>query len=721
MGTRGRSRDLPGISTIILLLALLLVLPPAGAAVRFDMFTGYDGVVPQGSWFPVAFEVQNDGPAFTATVEVTPGQYNNSQMRTMVVELPTGTTKRFIIPVATAVNWNPTWNARLLDEKGRTRAEASSQRLRRLNESQVPLAAAMTRAMPPLPELKSRQEDLRPVFGRLQPSVFPDNPIALEGLDSLYLGSEKALDLRVNQVGPLLAWLYGGGHLIVGLEQLNHLTGPGEWLRQLLPCEVTGVTTLAVHSELETWLESRARFNGSEYEFSSATSLPNPGAPSAGVFNPYSRLSRDARFEETPLQIATTKVRDGRALIGSTSSPLAIIAKRGRGQITVLTFAPELEPFRSWQNSPHFWAKMIDFPPALLSTENVNRYPGRPVDGVFGAMIDSKQVRKLPVGWLLLLLVGYLVVIGPLDQYWLKKLNKQMLTWLTFPAYVAFFSLLIYFIGYKLRAGETEWNELHVVDVTPHGETADVRGRTYGSIYSPVNARYIFSSELPFATMRGEFSGNYGNFQESTRAAVEQRPAGFRAVTTVPVWTSQLLVSDWWRQEPVPVDVVVTPTEVKIDNHLDTRLAGARLILNDPVLRDVVLDLGEIGPLEAKTVSRKDARANSLVPFVQSYGGNFQSAVNARQQAFGDNRVGKITDLPNATMAASFITLLNSQNNYENFSPPPGFDLTSLVKRGDAIFLAWVPKYSPTKPLNQFTARRGSKDTLLRVVVEPQR
>jgi hypothetical protein len=40
------------------------------------------------------------------------------------------------------------------------------------------------------------------------------------------------------------------------------------------------------------------------------------------------------------------------------------------------------------------------------------------------------------------------------------------------------------------------------------------------------------------------------------------------------------------------------------------------------------------------------------------------------------------------------------------------------MKRGDAIFLAWVPKYSPTKPLNQFSARRGSKDTLLRVVVD---
>ena len=138
-----------------------------------------------------------------------------------------------------------------------------------------------------------------------------------------------------------------------------------------------------------------------------------------------------------------------------------ITAKRGRGQITVLTFSPEMEPFLTWKDRPYFWSKLVDVPPELFVSEQYNPYGGQSIDGVFGAMIDSKQVRKLPVGWLLLLLVGYLAVIGPLDQYWLKKINRQMLTWLTFPAYVACFSVLIYVIGYKLRAGESEWNELH--------------------------------------------------------------------------------------------------------------------------------------------------------------------------------------------------------------------------------------------------------------------
>ena len=709
--------NLASSSCWLILVFLLAGCAAAGAAARFDVFVGYDGIVPQGGWFPVAFEVENDGPSFLATVELTPGQFNSSPPRTLVVELPTGTTKRFIIPTFTAAtfNPNPTWNARLLDEKGRVRAETSSQRARRLNLPIVPLAAAMTRALPVLPELKSKQEDLRPVFARLQPSLFPDNPITLEGLEAFYLSSERALDLKVDQVRSLLAWLYGGGRLIVGLEQINHLSGSGAWLKQLLPCEVTEMTSLGSHGELQQWLTSKAGVDGTESRNTGRVGLQRTRGAEPGL-DPYANLAPDAKFEQAPLQAVTARLRDGRVLIGPESNPLAILAQRGHGQIIVLTFAPELEPFRTWENSAYFWAKLIDFPAELLTTESVTRFPGRPLDGVFGAMIDSKQIRKLPVGWLLLLLIGYLLVIGPFDQYWLKRLNRQMLTWLTFPAYVAFFSLLIYFIGYKLRAGETEWNELHVVDVIPHGDSADLRGRTYGSIYSPVNARYTFANEQPFATMRGEFAGNYGSGQEAGHPKVEQRQNGFRAVAAVPVWTSQLFVSDWWRQGPLPVNLVVTAQDVTVDNRLDVKLTAASLVLDDQVLQ-----LGEIPARATKTFARSGAPFavpnNALRSLVQSYSGSFQNAVNSRQHAFGDNQHGQIIDLSNAVLAASFVTQMNQRNDYNNFSPPPGFDLSPLVRRGHAVLLAWVPHYSFTQPLNQFPARRGTRDTVLRVAV----
>ena len=694
---------------------------PVQAAIRFDLFIGYDSIVPQGAWFPATFEIFNDGQPFNAKLEISAGQFGQNQTRTMMVELPTGTTKRFIIPIHTSATYRPVWTARLLDEKDRVRAETQSAPVRRLVGSGLPLAAAISRTPPTLPELKNRASDAQPIIARLQPLLVPDNPLVLDGLDTIYLASERVLELKQPQVTALMAWLHGGGHLIVGVEQLNHLTGPGDWLRQLLPMDLTTMKSVASHEALQNWVTGKQRFDGRPYNFSGTVRSGRAVSTSSGK-NPFEKLETDGAFDQAALQVASGTLRDGEVLVGPEDSPLVVTVRRGRGQVTMLTFAPELEPFKTWKNAPYFWAKMTDLPPEILSDANAannffNSYSGRSLDGVFGAMIDSKQVRKLPVGWLLLLLLAYLAVIGPIDQYWLKKINRQMLTWITFPAYVAFFSLLIYFIGYKLRAGESEWNELHVVDVIPiagRADAGDLRGRTFASIYSPVNARYNVSSDQPYATLRGEVMGNAVNAAESSRANVEQNGNSFNGTLTVPVWTSQLFVSDWLRQNPLPIVVSVVSSDlIKVENHLDVPLKSVRLIV-----KDQMLEFGEVPAKGELLFSRKDTHKTELSQFVNQHANNFNYAIESRQRAFGGNERGRIDNIPDAVAASCFISLLNTANNaYNNFATPPGYDLLPLTQRGDAVLLAWAPGYSPIKSMNKFSPRRTQKDTLLRVAV----
>ncbi len=337
---------------------------------------------------------------------------------------------------------------------------------------------------------------------------------------------------------------------------------------------------------------------------------------------------------------------------------LALQAVRGRGQVTVLLFSPELEPFRSWKNRNWFWAKLGEVPLEWLVNANVQNSGSGSLDAVFGAMVDSKQIRKLPVGWLLLLLLAYLIVIGPLDQYWLKKINKQMLTWITFPTYVVLFSLLIYFIGYKLRSGEMEWNELHVVDVTPHGERSDLRGRVYCSAYSPANARYAVVSDAGYSTLRGEV-GQAG--AEASKASVEQRGNGFAAQLTVPVWTSQLFVNDWWKQGVTPLTFTVTERgdwfDVKIENPLGKKIPQARLIIDGRIH-----ELGDITKGKPTgTISRGSGQP--LQNFVQNQVGQFNNAVMQRQQQFGAQHGGHLNDPFGATLGASFLAMASTSTD----------------------------------------------------------
>ena len=690
------------IAACFLWINLVLSLP---AAVRFDVFPGFDGVAPEAGWFPVTFEVANDGPSFTAVVEVSSGAFNQGQERRTVVELPTGTTKRFAIPAFAGSRSSMQWNARLVDESGNVRAEALNLRMRKQNVARVPLVASITRSPPAFPETKSRQQELRPVVARLQPPLFPDNPLALGGLDVLYLGSQRALELKVPQINALLAWLHAGGRLIVGVEQIQHINST-EWLRGILPVEFSGMVSLEKHPEIVSWLTSDQRYDGRQLVLrdSNGRSFTNPY---------YTARESDPKFNAAPLQVATGSLREGRVLIGPETTPLAVAAHRGRGELTVLTFAPELEPFLSWQHRPFFWAKLLDLPPGLLASDQYYySYGGQSSDAIFGAMIDSKQIRKLPVAWLLLLLVGYLAVIGPFDQWWLKKINRQMLTWITFPAYVAFFSLLIYFIGYKLRAGETEYNELQIVDVIPHGDRADLRGRSYGSIYSPANARYPLAGASPFAVFRGEHLGYYG--QDSGRARIEQRNNHYLAEVSVPVWTSQLFVSDWWRQAAAPLEfaIIREPNQwsVQINNSLDTKLTHLRL-----VLRGRVIELGEIGARTTKAFAIQTNGTFALASFFGSQAHLFQQSVAARQRAFGDNQASQITDVPRAAMAMSFISSSNEPQGHNQFTSTADFDLTELTERGHAVLLAWAAGFALEKPMNQFSPRRSQRDTLLRV------
>src|SRR5947209_4900908 len=355
-------------------------LATASAMVRFDVFLGYDGTLPEGSWFPVSFEVQNDGPAFRGVVEISPSQFNQGQTRLTTIELPTGTLKRFLIPVYSSSRYTYNWNARLLDERGKVRAEALNIRVGRQNPWLTPLAGALARTdagLPILPEIKSRPNEPKLEVARLRTAFFPDNPIALEGLDAIYLNSEKALDLKAPQVAALQAWLHGGGHLIVGIEQILHVNG-NPWLRQLLPCELTSMAPVQSHGDIQTWLRSDRRNDGTE------RSYPEIPAPRKGVAapiaangpNPFANLPDDPSFEEQPLEVAVTgPLRDGPGLIASETAPLALTAKRGRGQLTVLLFSTELKPFLSWKNRPQFWAKLIDMPPRLLGGgQNNNSY-----------------------------------------------------------------------------------------------------------------------------------------------------------------------------------------------------------------------------------------------------------------------------------------------------------------------------------------------------------
>ena len=703
------------------------------AELQFDVFLGYDGSVREAAWFPVACEVYNDGPSFNAVFELTSGNIRTEQVRRVAIELPTNTRKRFVIPVFASGGRFYQWEARLLDAQGKLRAEKPG-----LQPRIIPwegfLLGALPRTfagVPVLPNPDPTRPDLKPEVARLQPEQFPDNPIALEGLSALYLNTEKALSLNVNQVAALIAWVFEGGRLVVCVDQLGDVNST-PWLQQLLPMEVTETTNVVVDGALLEWLRQEVERGESSAAATGPFRRPSGRLARQGTLperpaDTSESLPMDAGFLNAEAPAATGAMRDGNVVLAAEGTPLIVEANRGRGKITVLTFNPEREPFRSWKHRELFWAELLDVQPVPVE---YNAYSGTSLDGVFGALIESRQVRKLPVKWLLLLLAVYLIIIGPFDQYWLKKINRPMLTWITFPTYVVLFSLLIYFIGYRLRAGDTEWNELQVVDVLPRGQRAALRGRTFASIYSSANAKYPLAfapastnaAEQSYASLRGELLDFSRAGREGSRADVEQRGNLFRAEIFVPVWTSLLYVNDWFQPGAMPLTATLTnrnsAVEIDVENLLDRSLTEARA-----VYKGQVFELGTLPAREMKSFALDPGAGVPLTQWVMQHGAEFQSAARSRHRALGDETQGRLENLPLTSMVASFSAEFPRPGNQRAFIAPPGLDLTALVERGDAVVMAWDANESYTEPVNRFKPPVLQRNSLLRLaapaLVEP--
>jgi hypothetical protein len=705
-----------------MLLILWLARLPLAAVDRFDVFLGYDTCIREMSWFPVVCEVENRGPEFVGFIEVSGGTFNNRTTRNVPVELPTGTTKRITLPVFFESGHSSGWDVRLRDQKGRVKVEQLNIPVRRTIKSEGVLLGALSRNnawTPQFHPLKIRQKDLEPASARFLAPLFPENPLVLEGLDALYLNSERAMDLRPNQQSAITRWVRGGGQLIVAVEAISDVNS-SPWLRELLPVRLTGMRSVAAHPELQAWLRSQALYGQATGTPKEEGLLSAADLGTATAEYPFADLKDDPVFETADLQMVQAEMTTGRVLASVGGGPAVVQRNLGLGKVTVLLFSPEREPFRSWKHLPAMWSRLTEVPPEWFVSTDYQSYGGWSVDGVFGAMIDSRQVRKLPVPYLLALLVAYLVVIGPLDRWWLKKINRPMLTWITFPLYVVLFSGLIYLIGYKLRAGEREWNEFHVVDVLPSGtgSGAELRGRTYASLYSPVNQTYKLRGPQELAAFRGEAASSWSGNVGSESITVFQENDAFVAEAYVPVWTSQLYVNDWWENRPAPLRLTLNQAHGggawlsgKLENTTSQPLESLRL-----VCADRVFELGNLSPKEQRTVSLRWDQGRDLHQWVMSAGGNYQNVVQSRRRAFGSTTGGRLDDMPGGTLVASFISALGQREAGSRFQAPRGMDLSDSLA-GNAVLLAFAPGHAPVSPMKDFSTSRSSVNTVWRLVV----
>ena len=667
------------------------------AEVRFDVFMGFSGKARKGEWFPVTVEIENDGPTFNGEIEIKPSSFKEQSIR-YTIELPNNTRKRLSIPVFNNSSYR--WNAKLLND-GKVVSRNDNLRIDSIPWFSKLFAAVSGQQSsgPVLPETRFKNNNANRRFSpgvvNIQADIFPDNPVTLHGLSSLYLNSKRAINFRAEQASAVSIWVRSGGHLILGVDQPSDITGT-PWLRELLNTQFGLMQNLEVGPLIRDWLS-------------------NAGYPMGAI---------DEEFNTNFLNATPVRLKDGKTLMSFDGETLIANANRGLGQVTILGFNPEREPIRSWENRAWLWARLADIDSEWFVSEKPPRDYGRMnVDGLYGMMIDSRQVSKLPVIWLILLLITYLVIIGPVDRIWLKRINKQMLTWLTFPIYVIFFSFLIYYIGYRLRAGQLEINELHIVDVLP-GDQVALRGRSYASIYSPSNKDYLMGGSLALGAFRNE-SSSFSNGAGNQPLIIGLSPGKLEAKARIPIWTSRLFSSEWVSGSEVNIQASVTKQnddtyQLEILNGLRKPIVGAAFVALQRIVYDESINItpGKKGLLELK---RSDSKVRDVI---SSFSSNIRTSIQSRNRAFGNAELSRMDLGLMNILTGSFPGMLELdgikqfKKDVNQFDSSGGMDISEYLERDGSVLFVFVEGQSPISSTGLFESKLRKSHSLYRIPIK---
>src|SRR5438067_11040089 len=139
----------------------------------------------------------------------------------------------------------------------------------------------------------------------------------------------------------------------------------------------------------------------------------------------------------------------------------------GAGSVTLIGFDPTVGWLGGSTATQALWRRLL---------------PGRSGGDPASSGDDSQLVNAVyslpsltlpPVSGLLILLVGYIVLLGPINYLILRRLDRREWPWITMPALIALFAVGAYAYGNLLRGGDIIVNQVAVV----HGAAGNSNGQ----------------------------------------------------------------------------------------------------------------------------------------------------------------------------------------------------------------------------------------------------
>ena len=199
------------------------------------------------------------------------------------------------------------------------------------------------------------------------------------------------------------------------------------------------------------------------------------------------------------LDLRVPQLADVRGTVEAREGNLPLVVRRawGFGNVVFAAFDLDLAPLRDWQDRGLLVGKLLDIEEIPLDaphdTGAVLHYGFDDMAGQLRSALDQfAAVPFVPFSLIVAIVIGYLLLIGPVDYFVLRKFNRRMeLTWLTFSWIVLAFCLGAYLLAQSLKGDRLCVNQVDLVDVDL--SSGAVRGTSWADVFSPAVDRYDLS------------------------------------------------------------------------------------------------------------------------------------------------------------------------------------------------------------------------------------
>lgn len=380
---------------------------------------GFDGHYRRNQWFPIVIDARNDGPDIRGVIEWAFLGTNENNVFQQTIDLPRGAQKRFTL-YAYSTYFDRIGQIRV--KTGKTVHAETRVQLTPLDTDHftVGVVSNDTTLLNSLSDMQIVQTSGTSVI-HIEPAFIPEDAQAMSSLDVLVVHDISISRLTENQQDAIRRWVLLGGQLIVSGGINANQTTSG--VTDILPVTVGDMISDASLVPLQ------------EYVPDSTPQIRNT-LPNAATIN-----------QVTPHDGAVAR------------DEANLITTRAIGNGTVIFCAFDVGVLRAWVGEPDMWKEILH--PAT-------RFDATLSFGWWGNLL--RNVLELPslnlpsFGLLSIVMLFYIVVVGPINFLVLRHMKRVELAWITIPVLVLLFIIGTYSASFLIRGTKPELFQLSIVE-----------------------------------------------------------------------------------------------------------------------------------------------------------------------------------------------------------------------------------------------------------------